>query len=186
MINFRLPVLLVFLSLMFIPTFTANADNSKNELVVDISNVWGSSKPVSGSDNSKTLSAESEGILQFPGTKVTADALPVDSTSNSVGLDSNTDVDSTSPSLIADEDAVGIINFPESRVKSDTPKVKQSGVSDNKATSEDLSIPQDRANPDITIGETQFSQEESPINRGLIFAFGLLGIIPLFVLLRKQ
>jgi hypothetical protein len=185
-IYFRLPVLLVLLSIMLFPTFTANADNSKNELVVDISNVWGSSKPVSGSVDSKTLSAESEGILQFPGTKVTADALPVDSTSNSAGLDSNTDADSTSPSLTADEDAVGIISFPESRVKSDTPKVKRSGNSDNDATNDDLTIPQDVANPDIIIGETQFSQEESNFNRGLIFAFGLLGIIPLFALLRKQ
>ena len=69
-------VLVIFLITLF-PSAPANADSPKNELVVDISNVFGSNIPVSGKSNSNTLSAESEGIAEFPGTKVTSNALPL-------------------------------------------------------------------------------------------------------------
>ena len=178
----RLSAVLVLFSVTLFPSAPANADSPKNELVVDISNVFGSNIPVSGKSNSNTLSAESEGIAEFPGTKVTSNALPVDSDPVS-----NPDAKSISPSLIADEDASEIISFPESRVNTDNSSTTRTDSNtEPKTTSQDLVIADDLVNPDLVVGEMQFSQEESKINRGLIAALVVLVLILLFAIFRKE
>ena len=178
----RLSAVLVLSSITLFPSAPANADSPKNELVVDIANVFGSNVPVSGKSNSNTLSAESEGIAEFPGTKVTSNALPVGSDS-----EPSTDDKSISPSLTADEDASEIISFPESRVKSDNNSpTRTDSNTEPKTTSQDLNITEESVNPDIVVGEMQFSQEESKINRGLIAALVVLVLILLFAIFRKE